>query len=80
MVGRVGLIKSIINVLTLFYLSFFKAPSTVCTLVRRLQIKLYRVGVMREGKLFRWPGIKYTPMLNLVGWTSKMWADSIQLC
>jgi len=37
--GRVCLLKSIINDLPLFYLSFFKAPCTICKIIRKLQAK-----------------------------------------
>jgi len=37
--GRVCLLKSVINALPLFYLSFFKAPSKVCKVIQRIQIQ-----------------------------------------
>jgi len=37
--GRVCLIKSVINVLPLFYLSFSKATTTICNIVRRTKTK-----------------------------------------
>ena len=39
MAGRICLIKSVINALPLFYLSFFKAPSKVCSLIKKIQTK-----------------------------------------
>jgi len=39
MAGRVCLLKAVINALLLFYLSFFKVPSTVCNLIRKIQIQ-----------------------------------------
>jgi len=36
MVGRLCLIKSIFNSLPLFYLSFFKAPISVCKIIRKI--------------------------------------------
>jgi len=39
MAGRVCLIKSVITALPLFYLSFFKAPISVCKKTRKLQAK-----------------------------------------
>jgi len=39
MAGRVCSIKSVITTLPLFYVSFFKAPISVCNKIRKLQAK-----------------------------------------
>ena len=56
--GRVCLIKSVVNVIPLFYLSFFKAPVGVCKEITKLQ------------RIFLWGwGKKERKLLGLVGKT-----------
>jgi len=51
--GRVCLIKSVINAVPLFYLSFFKAPTGVCKEIIKLQRKfLWEWG--KEGRKIAW--------------------------
>jgi len=49
MAGRIFLIKSAINALPLFYLSFFKAPSKICSLIRKIQAN-FLLGWGYEGR------------------------------
>jgi len=51
--GRVSLIKSVINVVPLFFLSFFKAPSGVCKEIIKLQRK-FLWGWGSEGRKIAW--------------------------
>jgi len=50
MAGRICLIKSVINAL---YLSFFKARSKVCSLIRKIQAK-FLWGWGYEGRKIAW--------------------------
>jgi len=51
--GRVCLIKSVINVVPLFYLSFFKAPTRVCKEIIQIQRK-FLWGWGKEGRKIAW--------------------------
>ena len=61
--GRVCLIKSVINAIPLFYLSFFKAPIRVCKEITKLQRKFLWDNICKvkdEGGL----GIKRIELFN----------------
>jgi len=49
MVGRLCLVKSVINALPLFYFSFFRASKQVCKTIRSIQINFLR-GWGPDGK------------------------------
>jgi len=53
MTGRICLIKSVINALSLFYFSFYKAPIVVCNQIRRIQVK-FLWGWDCEGRKIAW--------------------------
>jgi len=49
MAGMVCLVKSVISVLPLFYLSFYKTPISMCKHIRKLQAKIL-LGWGHEGR------------------------------
>jgi len=53
MAGRICLIKSVISALSLFYLSFFKAPELVCKAIKSVQIR-FLWGWGTEGRKIPW--------------------------
>ena len=53
MAGRLCFIKSVMNSLPLFYLSFFKAPIDVCNKIRRTQAN-FLLGWGHKGRKIRW--------------------------
>ena len=75
--GRVCLIKFVIDALPMFCLSFFKAPITVCNIIRITQAK-FLLGWGHEGRKIAWVawpkvcspvevgglGIKYVDIFN----------------
>jgi len=63
MVGQICLIKTVINALPLFYLSFFKALIVVCNQIRRIQTK-FLWGWGSEGRKIAW--VKWKTICNPV--------------
>jgi len=51
--GRVCLIRSVLNVITLYYLLFFKVPSSICKKITKLQRK-FLWGWDFEGRKIAW--------------------------
>jgi len=71
--GRLILLKSVLSSLSVYALSFFKAPTSIVSSIESLFNCFFWEGVMTTGKYLGWTGILFAGARRLIGLWPSNW-------